>query len=145
MKRFHVHLRVYDIESNVRFYSSLFGMDAATQGPDCAQWLLEDPPLVLTISARGSTPGVELLGIQVGSDEELGSLRKQFASADGYVIEETEAIFNGSPDDVRWLIDPQGILWEAGKRSPGALPSTPCRNAIWGKTNGATAAREDTR
>ncbi|MDA8109889.1 MAG: VOC family protein [Betaproteobacteria bacterium] len=115
MKRFHVHLRVYDIDSNVRFYSSLFGAAPAAQDSDSAQWVLEDPPLVLTISAQGNAPGVELLGFHVDSRDELEFLRNRFARADACGIAEPE-VNEDQRCDAHWLIDPQGILWQASRR-----------------------------
>lgn len=120
MKRFHVHLRVYDIDSNVRFYSSLFDAAPAQRNPDSAQWLLEDPPLVLTISAQGHTPGVELLGFHVDSHEELERLRQHFARADGCAIQEADAN-EGQTGHTHWLIDPQGILWQASRGSASEI------------------------
>jgi hypothetical protein len=43
MKRFHAHVRVEDLESSVRFYSTLFGTEPAVLKPDYAKWMLDDP------------------------------------------------------------------------------------------------------
>ena len=141
MKRFHVHLRVYDIEANIRFYSSLFGVRPSMRGPRLVQWVLENPALVLTVSARGSAPGLELLGLHADSDEELAGLRRQFARADGYAIEEPAANDNGSAPEADWVIDPQGILWRVSARAPA---SPPRRKASERKTDGAQAGPEET-
>ena len=68
MKRLHLHIRVYDIESNIKFYSSLFALAPVARGPDCAQWILDTPQMTFTISERGSTMGLEHLGFQVDSE-----------------------------------------------------------------------------
>ncbi len=62
MKRFHLHLHVYDLDSNVRFFSSLLGTAPALREPDRARWVLEDPRLLFSISADGSGPGAEAPG-----------------------------------------------------------------------------------
>ena len=43
MKRFHAHLRVDDLESSVRFYSTLFESEPAVLKADYAKWMLDDP------------------------------------------------------------------------------------------------------
>ena len=75
MKRLHLHIRVYDIESNIKFYSSLFALAPVARGPDCAQWILDTPQMTFTISERGSTMGLEHLGFHVDSAEELEAVR----------------------------------------------------------------------
>jgi hypothetical protein len=37
MKRFHVHVRVADLESSARFYSMLFGVEPGVLKPDYAK------------------------------------------------------------------------------------------------------------
>ena len=54
MKRFHMHMAVADIEQNVRFYSTLFGMAPTVLKPDYAKWMLEDPCINFAISKRGA-------------------------------------------------------------------------------------------
>lgn len=143
MKRFHVHLRVYDIEPNVRFYTALFGVEPAAREEDCAQWIVDDPPLALTVSARGDAPGVELLGFHADSCEELEDLRYRFAQADGCDIEQPEAA-EGPTGNAHWLIDPQGILWEAKTHAAGRPGSKSCHEATRRYAN-SPSAECDTR
>lgn len=113
MKRFHLHLRVFDIDSNVDFYSSLFGVPPALREAKRVQWVLEDPLVTLTLTDAGPAPGLEHLGIHVDTDEELEAVRRQFARLD---VRSREAM-SMDPGEARssehWLIDPQGILWQA--------------------------------
>ena len=82
MKRFHVHVAVKDLESSIRFYSTLFGAQPAVSKSDYAKWMIDDPRINFAISRRGEVPGVNHLGLQVDSDEELEELRTQAESAD---------------------------------------------------------------
>src|SRR5688572_26377751 len=81
MKRFHVHVAVDDLDANVRFYSSVFGAEPTVRKPDYAKWMVEDPRINFAISQRGAKAGVDHLGFQVDSDEELSALRQQVADA----------------------------------------------------------------
>ena len=47
MKRFHAHVRVDDLESSVRFYSTLFGTEPTLLKADYAKWMLDDRRSIL--------------------------------------------------------------------------------------------------
>jgi predicted enzyme related to lactoylglutathione lyase len=71
MKRFHAHVRVEDLQSSVRFYSTMFGTEPAVLKPDYAKWMLDDPRVNFAITASAVNPGLDHLGLQVESDDEL--------------------------------------------------------------------------
>ena len=75
MKRFHAHVRVDDLESSVRFYSTLFGTEPAVLKADYAKWMLVDPPVNFAITAGSTAPGLDHLGLQVESDDDLATDR----------------------------------------------------------------------
>src|SRR5678809_1595935 len=77
MKRFHIHVAVDDLAANIGFYSGVFGQQPAVVKEDYAKWMLDDPRVNFAISNRGLKAGVDHLGIQVDSDEELAVLRDQ--------------------------------------------------------------------
>ena len=112
MKRFHVHVAVQDLTASIRFYSSLFGLEPSVVKPDYAKWMLEDPRLNFAISQRGAAPGVNHLGIQVDSPEELTALREQAAKADIEARDEIGANCCYAKSDKYWVQDPQGVAWE---------------------------------
>ena len=74
MKRFHVHLGVPDLSASIRFYSDLFGMPPSVAKPDYAKWMLDDPRVNFAISQRGARTGLNHLGLQADSAEELAAL-----------------------------------------------------------------------
>ena len=112
MKRFHVHVAVDDLDANVRFYSTVFGAQPTVQKPDYAKWMLEDPRINFAISQRGARAGVDHLGFQVDSDEELTALRKQVADAEIAALDQPDATCCYARSDKYWITDPQGIAWE---------------------------------
>lgn len=114
MKRFHMHLAVADLAANIRFYSQLFGVAPSVEKPDYAKWMLDDPRINFAISARGATPGVDHIGIQVESEEELATLRQRYEAADSAgIITETGVGCCYVESNKHWLTDPQGVAWEA--------------------------------
>ena len=74
--------------------------------------MLDDPRVNFAVSRRGDTPGVNHLGIQVESDEELHEMREKLAQADRPVVEQEEASCCYAESNKHWVQDPQGIAWE---------------------------------
>ena len=77
MRRFHFHVAVDDLAASIKFYSLLFGVGPSVGKSDCAKWMLEDPRINLAILQRGVKRGLDHLGFQVDSDEELTKLRAE--------------------------------------------------------------------
>ena len=114
MKRFHVHLGVPDLSASIRFYSDLFGTAPTVEKPDYAKWMLDDPRVNFAISQRNARTGLNHLGLQAESAEELAGIRTQFAAADERsVSDEMNASCCYARSDKHWVRDPQGIAWEA--------------------------------
>jgi catechol 2,3-dioxygenase-like lactoylglutathione lyase family enzyme len=112
MKRFHVHLHVDDLTQNIRFYTALFGQSPSRTEGDYAKWMLADPPVNFAISTRGSRPGLDHLGFQVESTDELASLKAAATRADLSLLDEGETTCCYARSDKYWVTDPQGIAWE---------------------------------
>ncbi len=112
MKRFHVHIAVDDLDANIHFYSKMFGVSPSVAKPDYAKWMLEDPRVNFAISKRGLKPGLDHLGVQVESDQELTTLRAQVAQAEIAALDEPGAQCCYARSDKYWIKDPQGIAWE---------------------------------
>lgn len=114
MRRFHVHLGVPDLAASIRFYSGLFGMPPNVEKPDYAKWMLDDPRVNFAISQRSQRVGLNHLGLQAESPDELGAIREQFAAADAArVVDEPGANCCYARGNKHWTTDPQGIAWEA--------------------------------
>ena len=112
MKRFHVHVSVGNLEQSIRFYSTLFGADPTVTKPDYAKWMLEDPRVNFAISERGTTEGIEHLGIQVEDAAELQEVYGRLKRAEGPVLEEGSTTCCYARSEKSWIEDPQGIRWE---------------------------------
>jgi catechol 2,3-dioxygenase-like lactoylglutathione lyase family enzyme len=109
MKRFHVHAHVEDLQASIAFYSRLFAAEPTRVEGDYAKWMLEDPRINFAISTRGDKPGVDHLGIQADSDEELAALKAQAAAADMTLLDEGATTCCYARSDKYWLTDPQNI------------------------------------
>lgn len=112
MKRFHVHAHVEDLQASIAFYSRLFAAEPTRVESDYAKWMLEDPRINFAISTRGGKPGVDHLGIQTDTEEELAELKERARAADMSLLAEGETTCCYARSDKYWLTDPQGIAWE---------------------------------
>jgi catechol 2,3-dioxygenase-like lactoylglutathione lyase family enzyme len=112
MKRLHVHVSVNDLSASIRFYQTLFGTSPVVTKPDYAKWMLEDPRVNFAISTHRQPVGVNHLGIQVETDEELRGMRAQLEAADARMVEENEQPCCYAKSDKYWVTDPTGIAWE---------------------------------
>jgi len=112
MKRFHVHTHVQDLQASVAFYSRLFGAEPTRIESDYAKWMIEDPRINFAISTRGGAPGIDHLGIQADSEEELAELKSRARAADLPLQDEGQTSCCYARSDKHWVTDPQGIAWE---------------------------------
>jgi catechol 2,3-dioxygenase-like lactoylglutathione lyase family enzyme len=112
MKRLHVHVSVKDLRASIRFYQTLFGAEPTVTKPDYAKWMLEDPRVNFAISTNRQPVGINHLGFQVDTDEELRGMRAQLEAADARMIAESEQPCCYARSDKYWVTDPTGIAWE---------------------------------
>lgn len=112
MKRLHVHVAVDDLAASIRFYSVIFAAEPTVAKDDYAKWMLDDPRVNFAISARGATPGLNHLGVQVESADELAEMGARLQKLETEVVEEMGTACCYAKSDKYWATDPQGIAWE---------------------------------
>ncbi len=113
MNRLHVHVAVRDLNASIRYYTTLFGSRPTVRKDDYAKWMLEDPRVNFAISARGRTPGVDHLGIQVEQPAALADITSRLRAAGTGLREENNAQCCYARSDKTWSTDPSGIRWES--------------------------------
>src|SRR5271155_131689 len=112
MKHFHAHVMVDDLKSSVRFYSALFGSEPAVLKADYAKWMVDDPRINFAITAGAASPGIDHLGLQADSDEELAIISGRLAAAGQEVENQGNASCCYARGNKGWVSDPSGISWE---------------------------------
>jgi len=130
MKRFHVHVSVDDLTQSIGFYSNLFATEPAVVKDDYAKWMLDDPKVNFAISTRSGAPGVDHLGIQVETGDELGELASRLKAAGEVTRDQEATTCCYAKSDKAWVNDPSGLRWETfhtfgaatsyGEDEPGA-------------------------
>ena len=114
MKRMHVHVGVKALDSSIRVYSTLFGADPTVTKHDYAKWMLDDPRVNFAISAgQHAAKGIQHLGVQAESVDELGDVYGRLKAAERPVLEEGRTTCCYAKSEKSWIADPDGIVWEA--------------------------------
>ena len=118
--------------------------------------MLDDPRINFAISKRGDPSGIDHLGLQVDSDEELKELREKVRAAEIVALDQSNAECCYARSDKYWTTDPQGVAWEtfhtldsipcmARRRELRQwLVAPPCRPPLPSLLNPALAVRRDT-
>lgn len=112
MKRLHLHVAVSDLEKSIGFYATLFGAVPTVRKADYAKWRLEDPRVNFAISQRGGAIGLDHLGIEAESAEELAGIAARLAEAGERLVEERATTCCYARSDKAWVEDPEGLAWE---------------------------------
>jgi catechol 2,3-dioxygenase-like lactoylglutathione lyase family enzyme len=112
MKRLHLHVSVPDLARSIQFYETLFGAPPGVVKDDYAKWMLEDPRVNLAISQRGLASGVDHVGIQTDTAEELGELAARLKAAGEATFDEEATTCCYARSDKSWVNDPAGVRWE---------------------------------
>jgi len=113
MKRLHVHVAVADLGRSIRFYSTLFGAEPSVLKADYAKWMLEDPRVNFAVSIRGKRPGLDHLGIQAETREELGEIACRLKAAEIATQDQAATRCCYSQSSKSWSADPDGLAWES--------------------------------
>ncbi len=113
MKRIHIHVAVQNVGEAMPFYSTLFAAETSIVKSDYAKWMLDDPRVNFAISARGKSHGLDHLGIQAESQEELAEIYDRLKAADRPVLDEGATTCCYAQSTKSWIGDPAGIAWEA--------------------------------
>ena len=113
MKRLHIHIAVNELSESINFYSTIFNSSPSVEREDYAKWDLAEPAVNFAISKRGHTSGINHLGIQVDSEEELEEIAKRLDNAEITSSKQEGSSCCYAHSNKHWALDPQGIAWES--------------------------------
>lgn len=111
MKRFHISVGVADLGQSIDFYRTLFGEEPTVVEKDYAKWMLEDPRLNFAINT-GYRPGVNHVGLQADSVDELGEIQARLSAAEAKVLDEPDVECCYAKSTKTWVRDPDRLQWE---------------------------------
>ena len=112
MKRFHVNLSVADLDRSIGFYSTLFGQEPTVLKHDYAKWMLDDPRMNFSISVGAGQHGINHVGLQVDSLEELAVIQARLREAEECTVDQDDAECCYARSSKTWVRDPDDVAWE---------------------------------
>jgi catechol 2,3-dioxygenase-like lactoylglutathione lyase family enzyme len=112
MKRMHLHVSVPDLAQSIEFYAALFGAAPAVVKDDYAKWMLDDPRVNFAISQRGVRAGIDHIGIQAETSDELGEIAGRLKAAGAQTFDQDATTCCYARSDKTWVTDPAGVHWE---------------------------------
>jgi catechol 2,3-dioxygenase-like lactoylglutathione lyase family enzyme len=114
MQRMHLHVSVPDLAQSIRFYETLFGAPPSVVKDDYAKWMSDDPRVNFAISQRATAAaGVDHIGIQTDTPEELQALSSRLKAAGANTFEQEATTCCYAKSDKTWVNDPAGVRWES--------------------------------
>ena len=112
MKRFHVNVTVENLQQSTLFYETLFGEKATVTKDDYAKWMLEDPRINFSITESEKSHGINHVGLQVESEDELAEIQSRLDQAGEKTIQQPEAECCYAKSSKTWVRDPDDVAWE---------------------------------
>ena len=112
MPRLHLSLPVKDLDRSVGFYTRLFKAEPVVLESDYAKWSLDAPSVNFSISSRGENYGVDHVGLEAGSEDELAELRERLVAADQPIFDQECTTCCYAKSKKAWVRDPDGVAWE---------------------------------
>jgi catechol 2,3-dioxygenase-like lactoylglutathione lyase family enzyme len=112
MKRFHVNVSVADLEQSVDFYNTLFGQQPSVHKDDYAKWMLDDPRVNFAISKSSRSSGINHVGLQADTMDELGEIQQRLRAAGEQTFDQPTAECCYASSSKTWVQDPDAVRWE---------------------------------
>lgn len=112
--KLHVALNVNNLEESLAFYRALWGAEPVKLRTGYAKFDLTEPSVNLTLNQHPvkEAGGINHLGIQVGSTEEVLAMRERLQARGLLTEDEMQTNCCYAIQDKIWLTDPNGYRWE---------------------------------
>ena len=105
-------MKVADFGGALRFYSSLFGQEPLIKKDDYAKWDVEDPAVNFVIETGRCEGGLDHLGIQVESSEELESLADRIRETERPFLDVQKTTCCYAKSEKAWVKGEADEKWE---------------------------------
>ncbi|UGT52563.1 ArsI/CadI family heavy metal resistance metalloenzyme [Nocardia asteroides] len=113
MSRLQLALNVDDLDTAVRFYSTLFATEPAKRKPGYANFAIAEPPLKLVlIENAGEGGSLNHLGVEVESSEQVHAEIARLSDAGLFTEEQIATTCCFATQDKVWVTGPSEERWE---------------------------------
>ncbi len=110
----HLALNVTNVESSIKFYKKMLGIDPSKVRTGYAKFDVQNPPLNLTLNqnAINGSGALSHLGIQVAGTEDVVAMKTLWVEKGLIPREEMQTTCCYALQDKAWVHDPDGNEWE---------------------------------
>lgn len=105
-------LRLSATWDSIRFYTTLFGADPTVSKDEYAKWMLEDLRINFSVSSGSQHHGINHIGLQADTMEELAVIQSRLRSAEEKIVEQPDAKCCYAISSKTWVRDPDYVAWE---------------------------------
>src|SRR5437763_16204026 len=112
----HVSINVRNVEASIAFYRKMLGIEPSKVRTGYAKFDVAEPPLNLAlneVASLASAGALSHLGFQVGSTDDVLTMRQRWAEAGLITRDEMQTDCCYATQDKTWVKDPDGNEWEA--------------------------------
>ncbi|MEM7429225.1 MAG: ArsI/CadI family heavy metal resistance metalloenzyme [Pseudomonadota bacterium] len=113
--KLHVSMKVENFDEAVKFYSGLFGLEPLVMRENYAKWDVENPSVNFVVEGGaccGTAIGLDHLGIQAGTSEELDQVAGRMRGMDRPVLDVEATTCCYAKSDKAWIKGEAGDRWE---------------------------------
>jgi catechol 2,3-dioxygenase-like lactoylglutathione lyase family enzyme len=110
----HLAINVKDVETSIKFYQKMFGIEPSKVRTGYAKFDVNNPPLNFTLNQVpfGERGALSHLGIQVSSTEDVLAMRENWQQRGLETRDEMQTNCCYAIQDKTWVYDPDGNEWE---------------------------------
>ncbi|MEA2162971.1 MAG: hypothetical protein QOK37_1098 [Thermoanaerobaculia bacterium] len=139
----HVSVNVRNVEKSIDFYRRMLGIEPSKVRTGYAKFDVANPPVNLALNEVSDLAGpgaLSHLGIQVGSTDDVLSIRLRWARVGLLTRDEMQTSCCYAKQDKTWVRDPDGNEWEVFVVLEDNLPESASTSAACCVSKAAAAA-----
>lgn len=111
--KLHVSMKVGDLDNAIEFYSALFNQEPLIKRDNYAKWDVHDPSVNFVVESGHDAGGLDHLGIQVASREELDPLVERMRKTDQPFLDTESTTCCYAKMEKAWVKGVADEKWEA--------------------------------
>jgi len=110
--RIHISVSVDDIAKAIDYYSCMFAQPPTVVRQEYAKWMVDDPKLNFVVDKKCGSEGVDHLGIQAETEEELKTVNARIKKAGQPHTDVAAAHCCYAKSDKAWTLGVGREKWE---------------------------------
>ena len=110
--KLHISMKVENLDNAIRFYTRLFGQEPTIQKDDYVKWDVADPAVNFVVEPGTNASGLDHLGIQVSSSEELEMLADRVRDSEHPFLDIQSTTCCYAKMEKAWVKGVAGEKWE---------------------------------